>query len=141
VSASLSATHRILIGGFASGCLAVLVIGYLLEPSARGMGSHTRLGLPACGWLAMFGKPCMTCGYTTTFALMTKGEFVMAFRNQPAAALLAIGTSAAFWLCAYAAITGSNITRVTAIFAKGWVLWTIGGMVMAAWGYKVWMHA
>jgi hypothetical protein len=121
----LSRSARIFSAVIALVCLAVLVTAYLLEPSARGMGSHTRLGLPACGWLAMFGKPCITCGYTTTFAWTAKGEFVTAIRNQPAA---------------FAAVTGARIDRVVSATFRPWVLWTMGGVVVAAWMYKVAMH-
>lgn len=136
----LSGSARIFSGVIALACLAVLVTAYLLEPSSRGMGSHTRLGLPPCGWLAMFGKPCITCGYTTTFAWTAKGAFVTAFRNQPAAFFVCIGTAATFWLTAFAAVTGARIDRVVSATFRPWVLWMMGGVVVAAWLYKVAMH-
>ncbi|HLP84286.1 MAG TPA: hypothetical protein VK157_08045 [Phycisphaerales bacterium] len=137
----LSPTARIFAAGIALGCLSVLIIAFLLEPSARGMGSHTRLGLPPCGWLAMFGKPCITCGYTTTFALTAKGSLLLAFKNQPAAMLLCITTTAAMWLAGYAALTGARIDRIIGSMAKPAVLWSIAAIVLLSWGYKVMTYA
>lgn len=133
----LAAPARILAGGIALACLTVLITAYLLEPSARGMGSHTRLGLPPCGWLAMFGKPCITCGYTTTFAWTAKGAFVTAFKNQPAAMLLCVVTAMTAWLAGYAAVTGSRVDRIAVSIFKPAVLWGIAGVVLVSWGYRV----
>ncbi len=136
----LSPAARIFSGLFALGCLAVLVTAFLLEPSTRGVGSHTRLGLPPCGWLAMFGKPCITCGYTTTFAWTAKGAFGTAIRNQPAAFVVCIGTAAAFWLSALAAVTGARMDRVVTAVFRPWVLWILGAVVVAGWMYKAATH-
>jgi hypothetical protein len=133
----LATSARVIAAVIAAGCLAVLITAYLLEASPRGVGSHTKLGLAPCGWLAMFGKPCITCGYTTTFALTAKGEFGPALRNQPVAVLACIATSVAVWLAGYAAMTGQRIDRIAAIFVKPVVLWSFGGLLLAGWWYKV----
>jgi hypothetical protein len=101
------------------------------------MGSHTRLGLPPCGWLAMFGKPCITCGYTTTFAWTAKGAFVTAFKNQPAAMLLCVVTAGVFWLAACAAVTGARLDRLAPAVFRPAVLWLSGAIVVASWMYKL----
>jgi hypothetical protein len=54
------------------------VAGYLnpYEPDGtpRQMATHTQLGLPQCNFVAMSGKPCPSCGMTTSFALLVRGD-------------------------------------------------------------------
>lgn len=46
---------------------ALLVTARLLTPAPSGVGTHTQLGLPPCGFLVLFGRPCPACGLTTAF--------------------------------------------------------------------------
>ena len=82
-------------------CVGILVFPALvafshgLVPSPSGKGTHTQLNLPPCGVYLLFGKPCPSCGMTTSFALLSRGEFKKALKCQPAgvalfAALLAL---------------------------------------------------
>ena len=52
----------------------VFAIATRLSPAASGVGTHTQLGLPPCGFLAWTGLPCPGCGLTTCFAHMVRGE-------------------------------------------------------------------
>lgn len=59
--------------------LAALSLGLLataraLKPSASGLGTHTQLGLPPCGFLLWFHVPCPACGLTTAFAHLAHGS-------------------------------------------------------------------
>lgn len=60
------------------GALAVVAVARFLEPSERGFGTHTQLGLPPCPCLAITGRPCPACGLTTCFALCARGQFIAA---------------------------------------------------------------
>lgn len=54
--------------------LAPLIVARLLSPSTIGIGTHTQLGLPACGFLQLFHVPCPACGLTTSFAHLAHGD-------------------------------------------------------------------
>ena len=59
---------RLIAALVAVGAAAPLVLAASLTPAAQGLGTHTALGLPACGWASMSGIPCPSCGMTTAFA-------------------------------------------------------------------------
>lgn len=67
-----------------AGCAAaVLGLARVLPPAAAGYGTHVALGLPPCGFLSSTGLPCPTCGLTTAFALLSRGEVRAALRVHP----------------------------------------------------------
>jgi len=84
-------------------CAAALAVGFWLVPSPTGTGTHRVLGLPACGMLKMTGKPCPTCGATTSFVLAAHGHWVESFVNQPFGFVV-------FWL-----VAGSLVGLATAL--------------------------
>lgn len=84
-----------------------------------------------------FGRPCPTCGMTTSFSHAAHGEYVAAVRAQPLGALLAVATAAGFWIAAYVAATGSRIGVLCGNFVRPKVLWWLLGALAAAWVYKL----
>jgi hypothetical protein len=74
----------------AAGLAGILVLARLLVPDPRGFGTHTQLGLRPCGFLTMTGRLCPTCGMTTSFAWMTRGEIVRSWQANPAGCMLAL---------------------------------------------------
>ena len=120
----------------ALGALSVLTIAACLTPDPRGDGTHTQLGLPPCGWVVRFNKPCPTCGMTTAFAHAAHLNLWKSFKTQPMGCLLALGTGAAFWLCLHVALTGSHLGRTCARMLTPRWLWAALGLLIAAWAYK-----
>ena len=57
-----------------------LLLCFLVGPDPEGVGTHCRLGLPRCGYLASHGIPCPTCGATTSVSLLTRGRPLSALR-------------------------------------------------------------
>jgi hypothetical protein len=135
--ARVGAGHRAAALGLALALLGVLVTAWRLDPDPRGHGSHQQLGLPPCGFLVAFGRPCMTCGMTTSFALATDLRPVDAFRTQPMGALACLLTAAAFWGALHVAATGSRLASVAGRLLNGRTLWVLLGLTLAAWGYKL----
>jgi len=80
-----------------TGFVAVLILAALLHPDASGLGTHTGLGLPPCGFRQMTGKPCPSCGMTTCFAWLVRGRPVEAWQAQPAGVAVFL-SAAALWL-------------------------------------------
>ena len=51
------------------GFLAVMAMAVAVRPDRSGFGTHTQLHLPPCGFYLVFGKPCPSCGMTTSFSV------------------------------------------------------------------------
>jgi hypothetical protein len=121
------------------GCvaLAVLIIASTLTPAAEGHGTHTQLGLPACGMYLATGKPCPTCGMTTSFAALASFDLIEAFKAQPFGALVGIATAVFVWGAAHVAIFGSRLGTVAMRMLTAKVVWTALTLGLAAWVYKM----
>ena len=81
--------------GLALGMAVVFVIAASLNPynadgSARRMETHRQLGLPPCKFKEKTGLPCPSCGMTTSFALLVRGDVVHSLRANAAGTLLAL---------------------------------------------------
>jgi hypothetical protein len=77
----------------------VFLLAAWLHPDPAGLGTHTQLHLPPCGFYEVFHKPCPSCGMTTAFVWMMHGHPVRALRAQPAgAAVFMAGAFLAFYL-------------------------------------------
>ena len=72
----------LLAGGFA--------LAWRLEPDPRGFGTHQRLGLPPCTLRYFAGIPCPSCGMTTSFSYLMKGDVQLAVHANAAGVLLAV---------------------------------------------------
>jgi hypothetical protein len=129
--------RRLVALAFGAGALALLTVAMLLAPSEDGHGTHTRLGLPACGWVVAFDTPCPTCGMTTSYAHAVRGDLWTALKTQPLGTLLAVLTAATAVGGLHAAFTGCRLDRFTDKILSGRTLWITGGLALAAWVYKI----
>ena len=64
---------------------AVFVAAFSINPygedgKPRTMSTHTQLGLAPCNFVLLTGKPCPSCGMTTSFALLVRGDVVASAR-------------------------------------------------------------
>ena len=118
-------------------CAMVLGLASWMDPSPDGLGTHTQLGLPACGFYSSVGLPCATCGMTTAFSHAAHGRLLSAFRAQPAGAVLAVMTAMLAVTSAYALATGMRLDPTVAWAARPAVVVAAAGVVLAAWGYKM----
>lgn len=66
---------------------------YQSDGSPRQMATHTQLGMPPCNMVALIGKPCPTCGMTTSFSLLVHGDVLGSLRANWCGTLLAL-----YWL-------------------------------------------
>lgn len=134
--ARASTSDRLIAALVATVCLGVIAIACWLTPSEQGFGTHRQLGLAPCGWAITFGKPCLTCGMTTSFTLMAHGRIFDSFLAQPAGALLSILTAGFFWPAAHQAVLGSLALQRCGVLFSGRMLWVGGIGLAAAWAYK-----
>ncbi len=116
---------------------ALLAVAIALPPSPVGMGTHRRLGLPACGMVTLTGLPCPTCGMTTSFAWTVRGHLGDALRAQAAGFVAAIGTIATFLFALIAVIGGYrpefNWYRIDPMR----LVWIGTALIIGAWGLKM----
>lgn len=122
---------------FGAGALGLLLVAMLIAPSPDGHGSHTGLGLPACGWVVAFDTPCPTCGMTTSYAHAVRGDLLAAAKTQPMGTLLALLTAATAVGGLHAALTGCRLDRFTDRILSGKTLWIAAGLTAVAWIYKI----
>jgi len=78
----------------ALGVLAVFAVALRLNPyqrdgSPRQLATHQQLGLPPCSFLEITGYPCPSCGMTTSFSLLIRGDLFAALQANWVGALLA----------------------------------------------------
>lgn len=117
--------------------LALLVIGASVAPDAKGHGTHERLGMAPCAFLAATGQPCMTCGMTTAVAFATHRDPVRAVVTQPVGALVALGAAVGFWACLHVAFFGSRLGHIVAPFMTPRLLWIGAAVWGGSWLYKI----
>jgi hypothetical protein len=70
--------------------LAIHLNPYRADGSARLMGTHTEMGLPPCTFYHLTGYPCPSCGMTTSFSLLVRGDVVNSLRANAVGTLLAV---------------------------------------------------
>jgi len=130
---------RLLALGVAAACATVLGIAATLTPSPSGVETHRQLGLAPCGLLRSTGVPCMTCGMTTSFAHVARGQVASSLRAQPMGTLLALLTAAAAIAGGYVAATGRPSPAL--LGRLPWARWVVALVALAllAWGYKVYV--
>lgn len=116
-----------------------LVIAASLTPAAQGMGTHTTMGLPACGFATMANMPCPTCGMTTAFAWAVRGDLLSSLVAQPMGLLLAIASAMTVLAGLWAALTGAAVQRpLASLFLRPLAGWIVVVLLLAAWGWKIW---
>jgi hypothetical protein len=81
--------------GIAAGLVLVFVVAALLNPyqangEARLMETHRQMGLPPCTFYRYSGLPCPSCGMTTSFALLIRGDIVNSLRANAVGTILAV---------------------------------------------------
>jgi len=78
-----------------AGLLAVFAIALWIRPydeegNAELLATHRQLGLPECSFKVITGKPCPSCGMTTSFALLVRGDVINSVRANFVGTLLAV---------------------------------------------------
>lgn len=117
-------------------CAAPLIFAATLTPSPDGMGTHTQVGLPKCGFVIATGYPCATCGCTTAFAHAANGSLLTSLITQPFGALLAISLAMCTLICGWSAWSGMSLAPLGRIMGTKRFIFSWVVLLMAAWGYK-----
>lgn len=80
----------LIVGGLLG--LTLLSIAFRLSPDPNGFGTHQKLGFPPCTFIEFFEIPCPSCGMTTSWSHVIRGNLYMAFRSNSGGALLCLAT-------------------------------------------------
>ncbi len=87
--------------------LATFVVAARLTPDERGYGTHRQLAwLAPCGFLQWSGLPCPSCGMTTAWAHMVRGQWGAAWRANPFGCELAVAVALIAPWCLISGIRG-----------------------------------
>lgn len=136
-AAPASTGTRIWTGLFALAILVVLCLSAWLSPTPAGYGTHEQLGLRPCTWAQAFGRPCATCGMTTSFAHAANLDFRSSFTTQPMGMLLAVFAATLVWPLGYIFATGSKVGTIVVRAANGKTAVVFTVLMLLAWAYKV----
>ena len=138
--ATLTGGDRVLLIVSAAGLLLLLVVAALVEPDRRGFGTHQQFGLPPCSVRVLFGIRCPTCGMTTAWACLVRGQVTDAFRANVGGAvlgMLAVVAVGWFLLCAWRGrwvgwvpnnvVVASGAVVIALITIVDWIIRLIAG--------------
>ena len=128
---------RLVYAGAAAACGTTLAIASQLDPAARGFGTHQQLGFGPCGFLALTGFPCPSCGLTTAFAWAIRGEFLRAIEVQPFGLLLFAAFCFSIPLALVLMWRGVPITRWLGIDRAARASYAVLGLYGLGWIYKL----
>jgi hypothetical protein len=98
--------------------VAIYLNPYTEDGEARRMETHRQLGLPECTFKGMTGKPCPSCGMTTSFALFIRGDLWHSAQANFVGTLLALFCLLLIPWCLFCAVRG----RYFLILSLEWAL-------------------
>ena len=115
----------------------VSVVARQLKPEAEGTGTHEQLGLPPCGLIEALGIPCLSCGWTTAWANMVRGNLGAAFMASPAGAILYVAGAVVALACLAQTVAGFPVLERVARW--DWTRIGLGALVLvtASWIFKL----
>jgi hypothetical protein len=131
--------ERLLLTVLGLGLIGLLVLARCLAPSPMDLGTHQELGLPPCSFRVLFGLPCPSCGMTTAWAYLVRGQVLAAARANCGGMLLGV--------LAVLAVPWSLISAA----GGRWTAWTPNGTAVAwastgllvvmlvQWAWRLWL--
>ncbi|NQU25337.1 MAG: DUF2752 domain-containing protein [Candidatus Nealsonbacteria bacterium] len=134
---SLSVRDRATSAAVAAGLLFSLGLAVWLQPAPERMGTHQQLGLPRCTFRVLFGMPCPTCGMTTSWAHMVRGQVPSALRANVGGTLLAVVAVAAVPWLLISAIRGRWVGWAPNSIVAAWVAAVIVLIVLVDWSIRL----
>ena len=118
------------------GVLVMVGVGLYLTPDPAGHGTHQQLGLPPCTIYYLTGRPCPSCGLTTSVSAILHGQFGLAWRANPMGFVIVAGALAVAINSLLALFWGRSVrienTRFTLLLLALLALWLLHGAVRFA---------
>lgn len=101
----------------------------------RRMATHTQLGLPECNMVALTGKPCPSCGMTTSFSLLVHGDVGNSLRANWVGTLIALLCLALIPWGVVGAARGRLVWVRNAELAATVVVGVVLALMLGRWGW------
>jgi len=118
------------------GVLVMVGVGLYLTPDPAGHGTHQQLGLPPCTIYYLTGRPCPSCGLTTSVSAILHGQFGLAWRANPMGFVIVAGAVVVALNSLSALLWGRSVrienTRFTLLLLALLALWLLHGLVRFA---------
>ena len=118
------------------GVLVMAAVGLYLTPDPAGHGTHQQLGLPPCTIYYLTGRPCPSCGLTTSVSAILHGQFGLAWRANPTGFLIVAAAGAVALNSLFALLWGRSVrienTRFTVLLLGLLAIWLLHGAVRFA---------
>ncbi|MGE0758889.1 MAG: DUF2752 domain-containing protein, partial [Pirellulaceae bacterium] len=102
----LSLVARIGLAGCGLTLAGLLFVAGSLQPDVRRWGTHQQLGLPPCSIQTWYRVRCPSCGMTTAWAHVMRGQWPAALRANVGGTVLAVTAALACPWCLGAAWRG-----------------------------------
>jgi hypothetical protein len=118
--------------------LALLAVAAWLPPDPRGLGTHQGLGLPPCSFRQMTGLRCPSCGMTTSWSHLMRGQLLSSVKANASGMLLGVlAILLTPWVLG-SAIRGRWLIRpldeqVTLVVVIGILVITVGEWCLRLW--------
>ncbi|MHB1037710.1 MAG: DUF2752 domain-containing protein [Pirellulales bacterium] len=136
--ATLSLRQRLFLAVTGTALAVLLAVAVVLRPSPLGHGTHQQLGLPPCTFLVLFNRRCPSCGMTTAWAHVVRGQWTRAARANVGGALLAV---AAIVVAPWALVC-AGLGRACGWMPSERVVIGAGlgflGLTLAEWAWRLW---
>jgi hypothetical protein len=118
------------------GALVMVGVGLYLTPDPAGHGTHQQLGLPPCTIYYLTGRPCPSCGLTTSVSAILHGQFGLAWRANPMGFLIVAAAVVVALNSLFALLWGRSVrienTRFTVLLLGLLAIWLLHGAVRFA---------
>jgi Protein of unknown function (DUF2752) len=120
--------------------VATRVQPYAADGTALKQASHQSLGLPACRFKEMTDLPCPSCGMTTSFALLVRGDVGNSLRANWVGSGLAVFCALLIPWCIASSIRGRYlwVHRVESAMALLVGVFTV--LMLSRWGIVLLMR-
>jgi hypothetical protein len=129
---------RVALLGMALALVLVFYTAFRLDPYENGrprmMETHMQLGLPPCNFKLLTGLPCPSCGMTTSFALLVRGDLKNSLRANAVGTLLAISCVLFIPWSVYSALRGRSLFVVSLEKTVTCIVIAFMGLLLIRWG-------
>jgi hypothetical protein len=114
--------------------LACWLNPYDEEGTPRLIETHRQLGLPACSFKVITGKPCPSCGLTSSFALLAHGDVWNSLRANAVGTLMAVFCVAVIPWAVVSLIRGRLLYVRSLERAMTWTVAVVLTLLLVRWG-------
>jgi hypothetical protein len=114
--------------------IATLVQPYREDGTPMRMASHQTLGMPACRFQQMTDMPCPSCGMTTSFALLVRGDVWNSMKANWVGTGLAVFCALIVPWCVISAFRGRYLWVRRVEWVLGLLVGTFTFLMLARWG-------